>query len=759
MSPQLCHLIVYLDNDTRPQFLNIELGSNDLPRLQQCIADILPNSETPIESIHYWSPDQNAYCPLASVEEVTRCGGRAQLWVQTAALRLEEVHRTKDREEFLEVSAYVEAMRTDRMTFSLSAAFRIRQPVLEKRFQEKVSTLVDRHAASVLLFYGANGNTGADALENGFRMPLDGSGLLFTTTMGDTAKPFSGPQKALLCEVAVGKVVPPASIRVDASGQKVRMFDPTAGDSVVEWKGSSRCYTIYDVHQAIPRYLVDIVGTPGRPPPTPQTPSSMLERAPSGMRRADTTTASGAFGRRVDSVPPSPTSATYRSNSPLGWSQNQNGNNGNNNKGTTSHQRAHSPKESSNTYSSSIRCPAHPEEATALWCATCHLLVCSYCLSIGDHRGHDGRDLDYVLANQANEVDALIAEYGEQHRLAAGRVEEISLQSKATAEAARQAELKLNVAFAEIQAALNSRHRELADQLQESESSKKNGGVQFAAQSWKRLADLSREKLQELQSLRGRIQQTRQADENGKGGGPGRRVEAVKALPSLLKELRATLSRERCPRDQSAASLNHNNAAVRSPTIDLKDCLEAIRRLGRAGATTPPPAPSQSSNVTNGSQEGSSRGGGLTRRASVSMTPQLMSSRNKLLDDLFQGYIWTVPNAAVHFGLEQRSDLLSDVFHLGGCEWELKLVHVEQKDGEVELNLFLRSHNHTNRTDFRVSLFNNGKWHSREATDWAEGYKGKGWGIRPFCSKKMLLSEYVRDGCVKFCIVRVGELY
>lgn len=770
MTAQFFHLIVYIDNDPRAQFLNVELHDRDLPRLHQCLADMLPPSARqsdagarPIESVHYWNPDDNAYEPLTSIALMGHCGNRAQLWVQTTAMRLEEVDRQSDKEEFAEVSAYVEAMRTEKMSFSLSSAFRVRLPKLEKFFQTKSQSLVDRHAPSVLLFYSANGNSGAEALESGFRLPADGSGLLFTTSMGDGTRPFTGTQKALLCEVAVGKVVPPAAVRTDGSGQRVRVFDSSVADAVVEWKGNARCYTVYDPNQAIPRYLVEIVSESGRssgkPPQTPLTPSGLGDRQ--GMvRRTETL---GYRSERQDSRPQSPlaSSGTYRSGSPF----NNSFSNPQHNAVGTGGSPNYYPTSNTGAAASTYRCPFHAEESLSLWCATCHMMVCSYCLSIGDHRGHDGRDLDYILGIQSLEVDQLISDFSDQHRLSTGKLDEINVQSKALSESVRQAEVKLNETFAELHAAVTNRHRELSETIQaggtqRSGSDTPKGGSLFAAQSWRRLADLSRERLQELNSIRQRIQSSRSKNPEGSsnksqrhGELQARRMEAVRTLPLLIKELKSTLARERCP-TAVAAKVDHSNVAL-SPALDTKDCLDSIRRLG---TNEPPPKTTPVQKQDSHHPQPTQQQTAMTRRASVNISPQMMSARNKLLEDLFSGYIWTVPNAAVHFGIDQKADLLSDVFLLSGYEWELKLVHADV-EGAPHVHLFLRPHKHSYRADFRVTLFNNGKWHTREASDWSDAYKGKGWGIRPFCSKKELLAEFLRDGSVKFCIMITGELY
>jgi hypothetical protein len=152
-------------------------------------------------------------------------------------------------------------------------------------------------------------------------------------------------------------------------------------------------------------------------------------------------------------------------------------------------------------------------------------------------------------------------------------------------------------------------------------------------------------------------------------------------------------------------------------------------------------------------QGGRSGSGGVPLGASVPRSA--LNAEVGKVRDLETGYIWVIPNAVQHFHSHQTKDIFSDVFSLLGCNWELRLTPQPAE----HFSVFLHAANHVHRVDFKVTLFSPRGWYSRQAKNWADTFKGRGWGIKPLIEIKELQTTYINDNCLKLVVTPISGLY
>lgn len=691
MSSRYWHLILYVDNDPTPQHATVDRPES----LEHLLAMVEETASVSLLQVSYWDPQIHSYMPLETLDPIVRSRGRAQLWVQSDGLKLEEVHKAVDEQEYRELRQYAQAVNNDHVTYHLVDAHRVVFPRLEMLFEERKLQLLDPSAATMMLFYTGNANTSSDAVQKGFVLPRNG-GLVFTTNLSDpnqTAPPQQA-QKVLVCEVAVG--------RVQSANELHRGFDASSADSLVMQRGSARTYTVFSPHQAVPRYVLTLRGT--------ATSSGVLP--PSGSGRITQ--------RRATPTPTRPESVdAVRAATPT-------------TPPTTSAQRPND---------TAFLCSAHRGESTSLWCGTCSQLVCAYCLSVGHHRGHDGRELDEVIGKYRMALTDASSALSDKQETVKRTLDMLQSTKRELEDRQRQGEESLRSAMDELSNLLKNKHKELADEL-----GSKSNSADTEVSELRAYMNTCQAKRKEFETL---ILSSQDAAKVGK-------MEFLRTAPQSLAEW----TTHPFPKPPIPASLT---PAAPGTFVNTRPVAVAIKNLQLLKA---PPRPPGDVTVNMTDDVEASVTAGLVQQ-------QLAVCRHQL-EDLCSGYIWVVPGAEKMFHVDQRKDIFSDVFFLGGASWEIRLAseivpvndalgashHSGLGEPHDHISAYLHSVNHTHRMNFRIIMFAaNGHWHMREAKGWSAEFAGKGWGIRPFCSRKQLLRDFIHDGLVKFCICPVGPLY
>lgn len=683
-------LIVYVDTNTTPQHISIT-APLDLNELATMVADA---TSCAILGIKYWDPETAAYLPLQSLAPIIKFHGRAQLWVQSDNAHLEPVDRNADEAEFRQLRRHVATLNSDHVQYHLVEANRVVFPRVEDLFMRRAQQLVD--ASTVMLWYTANANSSSDAVENGFVLPRGGGGISFVSSLSDpnSTKAPAAPQKILLCEVALGR----AASHSRASAPDVTMTS----------KGPHNIYTIYHPHQALPRYILTVKGTASE-----QQGGGSRQSSPQRER----------YERPPRSTQVTPTGSPARGNpQPAPWPQ----------KTAT---RSATPPTAANTshQADDFRCPAHKTEVTTLWCSTCSHLVCPYCLSVGQHRGHDGRELDEVVSRVRGSLSEAIAATTERKDTAQRTTVMMQSSKRELDDAKKQGEQHVNSAISELGALLQAKREELLEDIRSKGTHVDNHSA--ALQQHVNMCDQKRKEFEAL------LAASHESSREGK--------------MRFLKNSQLPLS------DWHNKPLPHLPFLNAPPSssdvnthVNTRPCQTAIRQIQ---LQKQPPRHLDHHD----DPETSHRDAQL-----VNSLQQQVANQRTQLDDLTKGYIWSIPQAEKMFHVDQRKDIFSDVFYFSGAAWELRIASETAptpRDSSPELadniSVYLHSVNHHHRVDFRVSIFGPGGWHVREAKGWTAEFAGKGWGIRPFSSRKMLLKEFVHDGLVKVCVAPIGGLY
>ena len=136
----------------------------------------------------------------------------------------------------------------------------------------------------------------------------------------------------------------------------------------------------------------------------------------------------------------------------------------------------------------------------------------------------------------------------------------------------------------------------------------------------------------------------------------------------------------------------------------------------------------------------------------LSRDDSLDTTESRLLA-LETGHIWAIPNFNEHISANQTVDIFSDPFLMSGQYWEMKLSFLPL---EKSIAVYLYAVRHQFRTNFRVAVFRSKRWHVKSTRNWADEFRGRGWGIKPFISYDELLT-YVHNDTLKWVITFTGN--
>jgi hypothetical protein len=369
-------------------------------------------------------------------------------------------------------------------------------------------------------------------------------------------------------------------------------------------------------------------------------------------------------------------------------------------------------------------CERHPGESLKLWCVPCRQLMCPYCMTIGAHKGHEGKEVSEVATFEKQVVikmNQTLDKTLQRRQEEAAELERVKLMLAAVA---KKGEENIRRVIAELHQMLAVEEQQLVTNLvarRANAVAELDRGLHVVQQA---AADLSRKQHDALRFAELPVESSQQAA-----------AEFLSGLQGTLDVLHAAPAYD----DQTTTTVSVPELHA---TVDYEEAKHGIQSLALTDATH--------SDGGHGSKapSGGLNGGGTVPRAAL-------DSELARLRDIETGYIWIIPNASQHFALSQKKDVFSDVFQLLGTSWEMRVT----SQPEEHVSVFLHAANHVHRMDFRVTLISPNGWYTRHAKNWLDSFRGRGWGIKPYADKRSLHSTYIHDGVLKICITPTSGLY
>mgnify|MGYP001562310979 FL=1 len=401
-------------------------------------------------------------------------------------------------------------------------------------------------------------------------------------------------------------------------------------------------------------------------------------------------------------------------------------------------------------------CDVHPGESMKLWCVLCRRLICPYCLTIGGHKGHEAKDVGEVAAFEKQVLQRMFATLSRTTERRQDEVSEVERVKLVMSSVCRQGEETVKAACADLHQLVQEQEQRLILGLQAHRQvavAKLDEGLVAAHEL---VADLLKKQSDTKALLDVPVDVSQQA-----------RMEFLARLNPLLDVLHTP---PRYDEGQAAAITVPSLPTVVDGFAEAQDAIRAMQLVDSAGGGATRnagqrPSRSQQSQLTGGG--GSPDGGRLADGGGSSAeSPDLLRLR-----DVETGYMWIVPQIEAYLTAQPPKDVYSDVFTLNGARWELRLTHVSSSAGSVTppaaggsspldmVAIFLHAAGHQQRMDFRVSIISPKGWFVRQAKNWQESYRGRGWGIKPLIERRAILSTYVHDGVLKVCVTPSSSLY
>lgn len=365
-------------------------------------------------------------------------------------------------------------------------------------------------------------------------------------------------------------------------------------------------------------------------------------------------------------------------------------------------------------------CDKHPGESLKLWCVNCRCLMCPYCLTIGAHKGHEGRDIAEVAGFEKQVLVKMFSTLDKTLVRRQGETAELERVRAMLNAAAKKGEEEIRAAMDELHDLLEAEERQLLSAL----GARREATVRDVERRLERVQQLCGEYQKKFSETKAFLELPVETSQQA-------RMEFLAGLQSMLTRLQEAPTYD----DPTATDVSEPRFSAHVAVDDARRGIQAIALTDAEGV---------------GSMGGpsASGGGGVVPRAAL-------ESEIQRLRDVEAGYIWVIPNADKHFHPQQTADIFSDVFVLLGVEWELRLT--SQPDEHI--SVFLHAANHTHRMDFKCVLISSRGWYVRNAKNWLESFKGKGWGIKPYADKKTILATYVNDRVLKLLITPTSGLY
>eukprot|EP01059_Diplonema_ambulator_P031978 TRINITY_DN6057_c0_g3_i4.p1 TRINITY_DN6057_c0_g3~~TRINITY_DN6057_c0_g3_i4.p1 ORF type:complete len:645 (+),score=191.29 TRINITY_DN6057_c0_g3_i4:45-1979(+) len=367
-------------------------------------------------------------------------------------------------------------------------------------------------------------------------------------------------------------------------------------------------------------------------------------------------------------------------------------------------------------------CRHHQGEVLKLWCLTCGRLVCAFCM-FGGHAGHTAKDVGEVASRERDllmRCEAVLQRTIEQRQRDLADLEKMKAHyNLVAADTVKEMDRTID----DLKILLDQQHQEMLRQIDI-----KEGGVGA------RLAAFTSPMQEELAQLLGKQQQLREALEIARNPRPSSQAEFLNRTVDLHNSLNTVPKFDEAP-----------DVTGHAPTVDLyietRPVTDAIRNM-----CVEDRAPHPRRHVH--------------PLGTLAMQPEGLLLRDDSLDSvesrlqvLEQGHIWVIPNVSEHFNHDQTRDIFSDPFLMQGQFWELKISFLP---AERAVAVYLHAVRHQFRTNFRVAVFKANRWHVKSTRNWAEEFKGRGWGIKPFITLEDL-DNYIVNDALKWVVVFTGN--
>ncbi|EKF33394.1 hypothetical protein MOQ_002742 [Trypanosoma cruzi marinkellei] len=819
----LLRLVLYVDDVRLP----LEMGdtcirAHSMSELAGYLKKVL---QRPPRVILYWNFEHKRYELLTSLQTLLqrRSNGDAahdvnadvavlaHLWVETRPLQLDPVDPDSDLEEYAELKNHVQCWAGNKyVMFSLQSALRVTDPRNERLFDDLRCARMGGDPDHVELLYYTNNSLGSsEVLQHGFDRggesglnpaPLNSASpatadarllplFVFSSFLKDQddKEVFPAePHKVLLCEVALGRVWfsdVPLSKGIEAP--------PSGYDSVCyrmerEDRGIVKTVCVGKNFQALPRYVLTLVAKK----------RIRREKVFRGIHTGTGDLPATSARRRAGSVGSQPCVSWGNTSSVHSYSKRTgsapplvNG------------RRTRSPLFSTNVY-----CAVHSGTLLGLWCSTCGHVICPYCASVGDHRGHEVAGVEEVVGGVRGKVRGLC------HRLTVQlenyqRVEsQLKSQRKELLERHKAATSSVEKAFSDLRRLIENKRREWLARLHEQ--------THCLNEPLKEVGCVVQQYTRTIQSLEHSWERAgRQCFSvvDVEGDVPAAVVSVIYLIEAskLLKE-GISLAGKRHDEGLIKAA-NASKQLSSNESILLHVDLSTVRRSVEHLLTEKRADPSNNSSVMAVSpakspgkhlvsSEREVTGGIFGQRAAATPPRSLLSLRadgkmNELpyddpfvdaksrarqqlflrrLSDVCKGYVWCLRKVSNYFHHKQRRAVCSGTFNLMGFEWDLRIQAPDAKarggtnasqtehSGEDEsVGLFLYPVGHTLRLDFRVSVFSTVCWAEWEVSGWTKSFAGKGWGIYPLLPRRELMrrDRLAWDDTLKICLAPTSDVY
>ncbi|RNF27572.1 poly [ADP-ribose] polymerase [Trypanosoma conorhini] len=817
----LLRLVVYVDDALLP--LELEDACVCVSSMLELAVYLKNTLQRPPRVIFYWNFGHNRYELLTTLQTLVQhyAGGDAahgaaensvvpaHLWVETRSLQLVPVDPDVDVAEYAYLVKHVRRGAGNKyVIFLLQNALRVTEPSLERLFDDVRGTRLYGSPGRVeLLYYANNSLSSSEVLQRGFdrgggsggwampplnSAPAPTAGVqppppfVFTTSMKDQddKEVFpSEPHKVLLCEVALGRVWPS-----DVPFSKSLAPPPPGYDSVCHRVVRDDGVVVKAVRvgrdfQALPRYVLTLVakkrnrrGTPPREiylspdiPPSPAT------------RRRTGSVGSEAF-------------AGVQNNSLAQGQRRRSG---------SAPLLMNGRQTRLSSRPTDVTCAVHVGTLLGLWCSTCGRVICPYCASVGDHRGHEVASVEGVVGDMRGKVGGVCQELSAQ--LEKCQRVEARLKSQQTELLERRDE-----AVAGAEKAFSGLHR-LIDSKREEWLARLREQTACLDEPLAEVGRIVQQYMRTMQALsdaweRAGGDPTFPADSEAIAPAAVASAAYLLATPKLLGEARRLAGKghdaELALATNASAQIWTNEAALFH--LDFAAVRQSIEQLlpekgaGQLAGSSLPSMRRKSTRLLSPSREFLD---GSPERRTVAGSPTSLllqrtdgtidelpfddcsvdthnTARQQLfmrhLSDVRQGHVWCVPNASKYFHHEQRRAVCSGTFELMGLEWELRIQAPDAQvgcgpykgqarhAGEAEpVGIFLYPVGHTQRLDFRISIFSAVFWAEWTVTGWTASFAGKGWGIYPLLPRRELMQtdRLACNNTLKICLAPTSGVY
>ncbi|PBJ80267.1 hypothetical protein BCY84_01526 [Trypanosoma cruzi cruzi] len=819
----LLRLVLYVDDVRLPlDMRDTCMRAHNMSELAGYLKKVL---HRPPRVIFYWNFEHKRYELLTSLQTLLQrhingdaahdvnadVAVLAHLWVETRPPRLDPVDPDSDVEEYAELKNHLQCWAGNKyVMFCLQSALRVTDPRNERLFDDLRCARMGGDPDHVELLYYTNNSLGSsEVLQRGFERggesdlspaPLNSASpatadarlpplFVFSSSMKDQddKEVFpSEPHKVLLCEVALGRVWfsdVPLSKGIEAP--------PSGYDSVCyrmerEDGGIVKTVCVGKNFQALPRYVLTLVAKK----------RDRREKVFCGIHTGAGVSPAPSPSRRAGSVGSHPRVSTGIT-SPVHSYPKRTG---------SAPPLVNGGRTRSQLFSTNVHCAVHSGILLGLWCSTCGHVICPYCASVGDHRGHEVAGIENVVGDVRGRVRGLC------HRLSVQlenyqRVEsQLKSQRTELLERHKAATSAVEKAFSDLRRLIEIKRREWLARLHEH--------TRCLDEPLKEVGHVVQQYTRTIQSLEHSWERA--------GGQCFSFVDAEGDVPAAVVIVTYLIETSKLLKEGlSLAGKRHDEGLIKAANaskllssneatlfhVDLSTVRQSVEQLLSEKRADPlkkslaaAVSPFKSPGTHPVSSEKKLTGGISGQFSTATPLPSLLlpwadGKMNELphddpfldtqstarqqsflrrFSDVCKGFIWCLRNASNYFHHGQRRAVCSGTFNLMGFQWDLRIQAPDamardgtnasqtEHSGEDEpVGLFLYPVGHTQRLDFRVSVFSAVCWAEWEVSGWTASFAGKGWGIYPLLPRRELMQRdrLASDDTLKICLAPTSGVY